>query len=46
MKNNKPTIICSGLFENRHKTLVSKLEKEFDIVLFAADGNVSIYAEY
>ncbi len=39
MKNNKPTIICSGLFENRHKTLVSKLEKEFDIVLFAADGN-------
>ena len=39
MKNNKPTIICSGLFENRHKTLVSKLEKEFEIVLFAADGD-------
>lgn len=42
MIKTKPSILCAGLFEHRHQTLLHHLSEEFDITLFLPNRHFSI----
>ena len=38
--NDRPLVICAGFFADRHTSLLTSLARQFDILLFAPNGNI------